>query len=348
MSFNSKKNKLVLILAHLLAWVLLLSIPVLLKPNIENNELRIVDKELLRLRNTVGIITFIIFWISIFYFNAIVLIPKLLRKKKIVLYIASIFATFALLFFTDQFLNYIFFKVFFYKLNNFLFVNSYPIIFVLVVSSAYRIILDKVKLDRESIDKMNENLKTEISLLRSQVSPHFMFNVLNNMVALARKKSDLLEDSLIKLSQLLRYMLYETQHRVTMAKEIEYLQNYILLQQQRFGNTVKVNTSFDTKNDHLEIEPMLLIPFVENAFKHGTTLIENPVIDIALKYKENQIVFTVKNQYNKNTSEVKDATSGIGLENVKRRLQLLYPSSHTLQIDKKDAYFEVCLKINLQ
>src|SRR5205085_7019396 len=112
-------------------------------------------------------------------------------------------------------------------------------------------------------------LKSELSFLRSQISPHFMFNVINNIVALARKKSDLVEPSLIQLSQLMRYFLYDSNaEKVPLEKEVKYLENYIALQQQRIGNNI-IKLNISGVHGGYEIEPMLLIPFVENAFKHG-------------------------------------------------------------------------------
>jgi LytS/YehU family sensor histidine kinase len=135
---------------------------------------------------------------------------------------------------------------------------------------------EKIKSDLE-----NERLKSELSFLRSQISPHFMFNLLNSMVSLARKKSDLLEPMLIKMSEILRYMLYEKDDsKIPIEKEHAYLNNYIDLQILRFGKKVKVNFESNLENTSLLIEPMLLIPFVENAFKHGTGMIKEPTIDI--------------------------------------------------------------------
>lgn len=209
-------------------------------------------------------------------------------------------------------------------------------------------IVDKMKLERQTSARENELLKTELSLLRSQVSPHFMFNVLNNMVALARKKSDVLEPSLIKLSSLMRYMLYEAdEDKVPLQKETEYLQSYIDLQQQRFGKNVTILVSLETADSSYEIEPMLLIPFVENAFKHGTGMITDATIDIRLYISSGMLFFSVRNRFNKDSSEIKDKTSGIGLTNVKRRLNLLYGDDYVLHIDKKDDWFIVSLQLNL-
>jgi LytS/YehU family sensor histidine kinase len=210
------------------------------------------------------------------------------------------------------------------------------------------VVIEKIKSDKLLQERENANLKTELSFLRSQVSPHFMFNVLNNMVALARKQSVQLEPSLIKLSSLMRYMLYETdEQKVLLEKEIEYLQSYIDLQQQRFGKNVCINTLFSAIDGNYNIEPMLLIPFVENAFKHGTGLIEKAQIDIEMRAKNNILFFAVRNKYNPLSEEEKDKTSGIGLTNVKRRLNLLYGGNHTLLINKNEGWFTASLQLNL-
>jgi two-component system, LytTR family, sensor kinase len=235
-----------------------------------------------------------------------------------------------------------------FNIKNFLSFNLFPVLFVLTASTAFRMVSDRVKEDRLKAEKETENLKTELSLLRSQVSPHFMFNIMNNMVALARKKSDILEPSLIKLSALLRYMLYETDEKVPLQKEIEYLQSYIDLQRQRFGNNVLIKTSMQPEDQAYEIEPMLLIPFVENAFKHGTGMIENAEIDINLQTEKHILSFSVRNKFCDTATEVKDKSSGIGLVNVQRRLDLLYGNKYSLLITKQDNWFIVSLQLILK
>jgi LytS/YehU family sensor histidine kinase len=220
-------------------------------------------------------------------------------------------------------------------------------LFIQAASTAYQMIRDRIQADKLLKEKENENLKTELSFLRSQVSPHFMFNVLNNMVALARKRSDLLEPSLIKLSSLMRYMLYEAdEDLVSLESEVEYLQSYIDLQLQRFGNKVSVKLDFSEIDADYEIEPMLLIPFVENAFKHGVSGLDDAIIEIELKAIKKQLLFVVSNKYNNQLEEIKDKTSGIGLANVKRRLQLLYQSNYQLKIENANNFFTVSLHLN--
>jgi signal transduction histidine kinase len=340
-------KKWIVILIHASAWILLFSLPALLSPSHNPNEKPATVAN--------GMMNFIIprisdaILISFFYLNALVLIPQFFYKKKYIVYISSIIFFFAIyvpfMWFlwvnlTKQGIGFTF--------NRHLFFSTFIFLFILACSIAYKTISDKVISDRLASQKETENLKTELSLLRSQVSPHFMFNVLNNMVALARKQSDQLEPSLIKLSSLMRYMLYETdEEKVSLEKETEYLQSYIDLQQQRFGKKVLINVKMCKADKIYFIEPMLLIPFVENAFKHGTGMIENAHIDIELKAENNMLNFRVCNQYDPSSIEIKDKASGIGLTNVQRRLQLLHPGNHTLRITKDNGLFTVTLQINL-
>ena len=146
----------------------------------------------------------------------------------------------------------------------------------------------------------------------------------------------------------MRYMLYEAdEEKVLLEKEIEYLHSYIDLQQQRFGKNVQVNVDLEAVDGNYEIEPMLLIPFVENAFKHGTGMIEDAMISVQLKAEKGLIKFTVQNKYAPASIEIKDKTSGIGLTNVKRRLNLLYGNKHKLAISQKDSWFNASLQLNL-
>jgi two-component system, LytTR family, sensor kinase len=134
---------------------------------------------------------------------------------------------------------------------------------------------------------------------------------------------------------------------VPLEKEAEYLQSYIDLQKQRFGPNVKIDVNLDIEDGAYEIEPMLLIPFVENAFKHGTGMILEAHIEIKMTLKKNVLHFFVANRYDPRSVELKDKTSGIGLTNVKRRLNLLYAKDHTLTIDRQNERFAVSLNINL-
>ena len=342
------EKKWITVLLHIAAWALLFSLPNLLRPANNPNQPPRIEPEKPTINFIISRISELLM-VSFFYVNALLLIPHLLYKKKNTFYTLSVIACFAgyvlftrLLWVTFTHVD----KSFEFKKH--LFFCTFVFLFILACSTAYKTIRDKIIADNLAKEKENEFLKTELSLLRSQVSPHFMFNVLNNMVALARKQSELLEPSLIKLSSLMRYMLYETdEEKVSLEKETEYLQSYIDLQQQRFSKKVIINVTMLPADKLYDIEPMLLIPFVENAFKHGTGLIEYPQIDIELKAEKNIVYFSVSNKYDPVSVEVKDKASGIGLVNVQRRLNLLYPSHHSLSITKNEGRFVVSLKINL-
>jgi two-component system, LytTR family, sensor kinase len=341
-------RKYIIVGLHISVWLLLFSLPMLMRQSAESNRNTDVSSQADSISRMMHYIVSALIWVGFFYLNAYLLAPLFLRRKNTWKYILSLlFAFLVLLVIAGLAFNF-FIRPPFFNVRIHIIFNFFIFLFILASSTAYRLIKDRLKTDRLAKDRENENLKTELTLLRSQVSPHFMFNVLNNMVSLARKKSDLLEPSLIKLSSLMRYMLYETdEEKVPLEKEIEYLQSYIDLQQQRFGKNIKVNVSLTDVDNHYEIEPMLLIPFVENAFKHGTGFIEDPQIDIGMEAKNHILRFQVRNKYNNITAEVKDKTSGIGLTNVKRRLNLLYGNNHTLLINKNGSWFATSLQLNL-
>jgi sensor histidine kinase YesM len=144
-------------------------------------------------------------------------------------------------------------------------------------------------------------------------------------------------------------MLYETDSKqVPVSREVAYLQNYIDLQMVRYGDDVEINVNIEGNDSSLTIEPMLLIPFVENAFKHGIGMVKDPKIDIQLEYHGDLLTFMVANQIAPETKESKDFSSGIGLKNVRRRLELLYPKKHELIVDDSDGKFVVQLSIDLK
>lgn len=331
-------------LLHAVAWITLFSLPYLLRPSPDKHGGHREENPLWHIHFVLNCILLT----SFFYLNSNVLIPKLAYRKKYWQYGAVFLLYLVIMIFTRFAFVYLFIAPVEFDIKPTIFFSFFTLLFMLACSTTWRIIKDKVEADQLASDRENENLKTELSLLRSQVSPHFMFNVLNNMVALARKKSDQLEPSLIKLSSLMRYMLYEAdEDKVALDKEVDYLQSYIDLQQQRFGAKVQVNVNLQLPENGYEIEPMLLIPFVENAFKHGTGMIADAKIDIELRAKQGLLQFTVMNKYNEEFEEVKDKTSGIGLTNVKRRLNLLYRNHYHLLINKKEGWFVVSLQLHL-
>jgi hypothetical protein len=354
MSKRWYRSKVVVVFFHILAWLVLFSLPLLFHR--EPDQSRLNWKTILNLRSLVFDTCCILF----FYLNLFFLIPRFLNRKKIGLYVFTIVFLFGVVLTGLSSFAKIEMKV---KNNahenaqpveihtkgfqrEYLFM-VFPYLFIWAMSTVYWFVTDKIKTDQLLKERENENLKTELSFLRSQVSPHFLFNVLNNMVAMARLKSDLLEPSLIRLSGLMRYMLYESDEAsVTLLRETEYVNSYIELQKIRYAKSLVIRVDMDPGDNQL-IEPMLLIPFIENAFKHGTGTISDPVIDVSLKISEGLIDFRVKNKYNPENEEIKDRTSGIGLTNVVRRLNLLYDQKHILSIKKENGWFTVSLQIKL-
>jgi LytS/YehU family sensor histidine kinase len=285
------------------------------------------------------------FWAATFYLNTQVLVPRILYRRNVLVYLAVNLGLLAGILLINRL---VFEALMFdatYSINKALWHNALPFLFFVLIAVAFRTVNDRLKLERVAKERESENLKTELSFLRSQISPHFLFNVLNNIVALVRLKSGELEPTILKLSSLMQYMLYETDdEKVLLKSEVDYLRNYIDLQKLRFGKRLNLSFDVELKEDWHAIEPMLLIPFVENAFKHGTGLMENPVIDISLKASDGELLFSVKNKYI-GADGAKDKVSGIGLSNVRRRLELLYGNKHDLKIDRTPDWYIVILQI---
>jgi two-component system, LytTR family, sensor kinase len=284
--------------------------------------------------------------IIMFYTNTLFLYPKLLNRVYWPIYVLSVI----LLLISSYWVKL-------YMLTNW-FPNAshdarshvlFPSVLAFIVSIFYSVTVDKIR--AEKLQKENEamQLGMEVKFLRSQISPHFLFNILTNLVSLARKKSDHLETSLLMLSGLMRYMLYDAGKRISLQQEAEYLESYIALQKLRFGNDVKIafNTELSPEETSNSIEPMLLIPFVENAFKHGTGYVDQPGIDISLAVRDGVLVFQVKNKFEPDTDTSKDGNSGIGLSNVRSRLTLLYPDRHDLVIQTDNNMFSIHLTLKL-
>ncbi|RQO31486.1 hypothetical protein DBR32_05870 [Taibaiella sp. KBW10] len=189
-------------------------------------------------------------------------------------------------------------------------------------------------------------IASELSLLKSQINPHFLFNVLNSIYALSLKKSDSTPEIVLKLSEILRYMLYETQQeKVALEKEIDMIESYVGIEKIRIGNLQQISLELKGDFSTAVIAPVLLIPFVENTIKHGLdSMSEHAFVEISIEINNGILVFHAKNNFKR--SGIKKA-GGIGLENVRKRLELLYPQKHTLRIKEENAIFTVSLNVNL-
>jgi two-component system LytT family sensor kinase len=208
-------------------------------------------------------------------------------------------------------------------------------------------IYNHVRLRQAAQQLRIEKQAAELNYLKSQTNPHFLFNTLNNIYALSRDKSDLAPESVLRLSKILRYMLYETGGTYTaIEQELKVISDYIALERLRYDESLRVNFNHDIEDMKQAVPPLLLIPLVENAFKHGVSETRrSPFIDIHLSIKNRQLTFIVKNSIEE-TGESKSVKENIGLSNLRRQLQLLY-SDYTLSIQQAQLVFTATLKINL-
>jgi two-component system, LytTR family, sensor kinase len=193
---------------------------------------------------------------------------------------------------------------------------------------------------------IKQKLETELRFLKSQTNPHFLFNTLNNIYALARKKSDDTADAVMKLSKLLRFMLYESgKPMIPVSDELKLIENYIELEKIRYSDRLKITYSSSIDDPSQPVAPLILLPFVENAFKHGASETRfNSFIDIDIKLQAGQLELAIENS--KAEDPEKMNSEKIGLGNVSRQLELMYPT-HKLEIDNQPDSFKVSLKINL-
>jgi len=225
--------------------------------------------------------------------------------------------------------------------------NFSSVVAIILLSIVYRMFSQKLAKEKRETTVQNEHLISEMKFLKSQVNPHFLFNALNNIYTLVHLKHDNAPTMLMKLSDMLRYMLYECNDEwVPLDKEITYINNYIELQQLKTEQDQNIVTDFNNVDSTTTIPPLLLIPFIENSFKHSR--IENTKtesVSIQLNSLGQQINFVITNSI-PTTPIAKDNTGGIGLENVKRRLELLYYDNYELTIDDTKQKYTVTLNIN--
>lgn len=331
------KGRVQKLLFHLVFWSVWIALPII---NAGDNE---------RHRQfSIAMAPAVFAYIPLFLINTEILIPRILRKKGVWPYLASL-VLLVILFSVIQMLikeSVVPYQLMRHHWNWFW---SYtPVIFVTAIATGYGFITYYIEQEKIRQEEHQERLQSELSFLRSQISPHFIFNILNSMVYLIRSKSDQAEPVTIKLSELMRYMLYESSDAlVPLEKELEYLNNYIALQKIRFEEDVEIKLRIEGTPSGQIIEPMLMIPFVENAFKHGVGMIQDPVITVEILYNDADLHFVVRNKISPDTEE-KDASSGIGLRNVKRRLELLYPNAHKITIAKEDDWFVARLYLHFQ
>jgi len=302
---------------------------------------------------TVKLIT-LIFPLCIFYTNFLLLVPKLVKTKRIFLYILSVFVLFLILapahhyvyavilpqkfgWYSYAYLDKLNFWLSFQTL---IFENYVYVFFSLAISYVNAFFETQQK--QEALKK--EQAITELAYLKSQINPHFLFNTLNDIYALTYQQAKEAPEAVLKLSALLRYMLKESNDKFALiGKEIDYLKNVIELFEIGQKGKAFIHLEITGKIAQQQIAPLILINFVENAFKHGVINDpENPIL-IIISINTHHLDFKVSNKKN---HDQKDQTGGIGLSNVQRRLALIYPEKYQLQITDENDTFTVTLKLN--
>lgn len=209
-----------------------------------------------------------------------------------------------------------------------------------------RHIYNYIKLKQSTQKLLIEKQAAELNYLKSQTNPHFLFNTLNNIYSLARDKSDLAPESIMRLSKILRFMLYETSGQyIAIEQEIKIISNYIELEKLRYDDSLHIDFRYDVEDKKQALPPLLLMPLVENAFKHGVSETrQQPFVDVLLLVNQRQLSFTVKNSAE--GSAEGNIKENIGLSNLRRQLELLY-KDYDLSVQQSDAVFTASLKINL-
>lgn len=358
------------VLAHLVGIILFLSVPILISPDLIRIERLFTIPPFLR-----DFFTYLLL-LAFFYVNYYILIPKLYHSKKYNVYFIVVLGCYLIAEILPRILIRDFHPVnhqthmphdapfhmspdmhgpphhsphqpvhpgpppFFLKTIFWTDISRHFFLFsgVLLLSLI-------LKINERLKQAHKEKINAELSYLKAQINPHFLFNTLNSIYSLAIQKSDETANAVVKLSGMMRYVLTESQNEfVSLQKELEYINNYIELQKIRLDPNVKLHFSVDGSINGKKIAPLILIPFIENAFKYGVNAEENSEIKIEISVNEAAINMFVRN--NKvNIRPDPENKSGLGIENTKSRLELLYPGKHYLTIDDNSTSFSVSLSI---
>jgi len=340
------KGKSFTIAIHTLVWVFLLVIPYVTTDQVFNSLDPTSDVKYLLLCFVLSTVLIIIF-----YFNYFFLIPKYLLTNKYWLYfsflllaIATVFLFSGVLFFFSDFNPKLLAKTnpTIEKIIPVIIINAISLWLLTIVSSILWAAYNRLKQTEK------EKLSAQIASLKSQINPHFLFNTLNNIYATAIDTSPKTADMVDKLSEMMRYTMKDTQQDfVFLEDEINYICNFIELQKLRLDRSVKLEYQTLENIPALQIAPMMLIPFIENAFKHGVNSEQKSHIKIAAAMNKTQFQLSVVNNKVNVQKDISER-SGLGIKNTRHRMNLIYPSKHLLVINDTEKEFSVSLHINLQ
>ena len=313
---------------------------------VSNQQLTLVDNLLTQIVN-------VLFYGLIVYVNIYYLFPKFMNTGKISTYLLLLFASVLMI---TPIKTMTFYGVKAVDTSVSIFMNNniqnffLSIFFMACASSIYKIINDWAQQRREKVDLQRQTLKSELNFLRSQINPHFLFNTLNSLYALTLKKSDKAPEIVLRLSEMMRYMLYECNERyVTLEKEINYVKNYLELEKIRHKGKCDIEFEMIGEVGSQKIAPLIFIPFIENSFKHGlNSQIVDGYVDIIMNIKDDSINMNIKNSKSQTKPKAPSKISGgVGLVNVKRRLNLLYSEEYQLSIKDTPNEYAVNIDINL-
>lgn len=340
------------IIIHLGLWAVLFFLPSL------------VIQSTIRLPHGFGEIMNWILVIIFFYVNFLWLIPSFLNRRRFLIYFGGIMLMLSTSYFsTEAYQRYKFnqevkagtvqapppadqhrkpprFRGYFAALWCFA---------ILALGTSMRVTEESYINEKQKKEMENQKLGAELSLLKSQINPHFFFNTLNSIYSLAIIKSDRTPEAVLKLSELMRYIIYDTEKNVVpLSKEAEYIANYIELQRLRLPADVKVTLNTDLGTGDAIIEPLLLLPFVENAFKHGVDAEKGGIITVDLKRKGRDLTLHVENPIVQEVNHYKDRHTGIGINNTLKRLSLLYQNDFTFTAGPVKKVYVIDLKLKLK
>lgn len=352
-------------LLHLLAWIILLGLPLYFIKRWQ------VEKDFIWLYY----INILIYGI-IFYSNYLVLIPRFFFSEKRYKYYLSVIILIACFYLVSDISNKMIFRYVPGRANTersiktengrtlpgpppgnayikrppfrqmHLFNYTINSIFLVFFSLGLRILERQSHIEKFQKELEKEKLNSELALLKNQISPHFFFNTLNNIYSLISINAEDSQKAVLKLSKMMRYLLYESELGNTpLSSEINFMNNYIDLMKLRMNDKISLTVSFPEKCEDISIPPLLFIPFIENAFKHGISYREKSFINISMLAVKDSITFRCSNSMVRTKEEKDNENSGIGLENVSKRLKLLFPGKHDLKISRSEKTFEVLLYI---
>lgn len=342
---------------HVIAWIILISIPIYLNNAFDEGDSHHLYQFYVHTLSAV----------LIFYVGYLWLVPKYFLQGKKMIYIIFLFALMIVNYFLTSYINdYLLFDAVqdakfqevikklsdngknFHPPNRLFGFYNHILASILISGFAIGLgVMEKLKENEKRQKELEkEKLNSELAFLKNQVSPHFFFNTLNNIYSLIRIDGETAQESVLKLSKLMRYLLYESEGGKTMmSHEIDFMTNYVDLMKLRINPKVKLSIDFPKNFKDFLVPPLLFVAFIENAFKHGINSRRESFISIRMKLENNQIYFYAENSIGQ-SSRVDDLQySGIGLENVKKRLSLLFPARYNLKIRNNEITFRIDLHI---